>query len=55
MRKSTAIENLRSAFHVPVIVVLAVGASAHAGVVDMNGGSSWSGWDFISNGQTSGV
>lgn len=55
MRKSTAIENLRSAFHVPVVVALAACASVHAGVVDMNGGSSWSGWDFISNGQTSGV
>ncbi len=28
---------------------------AHAGLVDINGGSSWAGWDFISNGQTSGV
>ncbi|MFM7259672.1 MAG: MYXO-CTERM sorting domain-containing protein [bacterium] len=44
-----------SALGISVIGLFLSAGSVHAGVVDINGGSSWSGWDFISNGQTSGV
>jgi hypothetical protein len=38
-----------------IISAIATCATAHGGVVDINGGSSWGGWSRVGNSQTSGM
>ena len=44
----------RSVLAASFVAALCAGA-AHAQVVDINGGSSWSGWNAVGNSQTSGI
>jgi hypothetical protein len=47
--------SLGAASAIAAATALSLISSASAQVVDINGGASWAGWDFISNSQTSGV
>ncbi|MEY3142860.1 MAG: hypothetical protein RLY21_1353 [Planctomycetota bacterium] len=40
---------------VAALAALATGAIAHAGLVDINGGSSWNGWTSVGNSRTAGM